>query len=212
MVDIWQYFQSLFQKVEQSSKNQPILHDTIVRSKTEIAAYKRWKTRLVKKQLITWLETEYENFLKDGVPIDKSILFLNAVSSKGFAIRFSELRYNLVQANHLFDFFKEKIIALDYKLYSGDIKTYTKGSIVESLAKYYLKPSFRNMLEDPPFNQEFGNVTIELISQNELPTLLKFSVTSYNDRSYQSVKPFETLMRYLLSDDEKITPSDDILL
>lgn len=199
MADIWQHFQNLFQKVEQSSKTQPVLHDPIIRSVKELAAYENWKKWMVKKQLIKWLETEYVNFLKDGQPVDKSIIFLDTVSSKGFAIHFSELRYNTIQANHLFDYLKEKIIALNYKKYSGDIKTYTKGTIIESLAKYYLKPSLKNMLKGPLFNQEFGNITIELICQNDLPTLLKFSATVYNDRSYQSPKSFGALMQHLLA-------------
>ena len=53
MADIWEYFQSLFQKVAQSSKTQPILQDRIVRSAAELAAYEKWKGLVVKKQLIT---------------------------------------------------------------------------------------------------------------------------------------------------------------
>lgn len=199
MADIWQYFQNLFQKVEQSSKTQPILHDPIIRSPEALVAYEKWKGRMVKKQLMNWLETEYANFLKDGQPIDKNLIFLDTVSSKGFAIRFSALRYNATQANQLFDYLKEKILALNYKVYSADIRTYTKGETIESLAKYYLKPSLKNMLDGPPFNQEFGNIRIELICRNDLPTLLKFSATVYNDRSYQTPKHFGALMRHLLT-------------
>ncbi len=199
MVDIWRYFQNLFQEVEQNSKTQPVLHDPIIRSTEALAAYEKWKGFMVKKKLMSWLETEYANFLKDGQPIDENLLFLNTVSSKGFAIRFSELRYNATQANQLFDYLKEKILALNYKVYSADIRTYTKGEIIESLAQYYLKPSLKNRLNGPPFNQEFGNISIELICQNDLPTLLKFSATVYNDRSYQPPKHFGALMRHLLN-------------
>ncbi len=199
MVDIWQYFQNLFQQVEQSSKTQPVLYDTIIRNPEELATYEKWKGLMVKKQLINWLEIAYANFLKNGQPIDKSIVFLDNVSMKGFAIYFSELRYTYIQAAHLFDYFKEKMLALNYKAYNADIKTYTKGSVVESLAKYYLKPSLKTMLDGPPFKQEYGNISIELTSQDDSPTLLKFSATVYNDRSYQPPKHFGALMRHLLT-------------
>lgn len=199
MADIWQYFQNLFQQVEQSSKTQPILHDPIIRNTAELAAYEQWKGFMVKKKLISWLETAYANFLKDGQSIDKSIVFLDNVSIKGFAIHFSELRYTAIQANHLFDYFKEKMLALNYKAYNSAIKTYTKGNTVESLAKHYLKPSLKSMLNGPPFKQEFGNISIELICRDDLPTLLKFSATVYNDRSYQPPKHFGGLMRHLLT-------------
>ena len=54
------------------------------------------------------------------------------------------------------------------------------------------------MLENPPFNQEFGNISIELICQDDLPETLKFSATNYNDRAYQKAKPFGQLMQHLL--------------
>ena len=199
MADIWQYFQNLVQQVEQSSKQQPVLYDSIKRNEKELVAYEQWKKLMVKNQLINWLETSYAHFLKDGQPLDKSILFLDNVSMKGFAIHFSELRYTNIQATHLFDYFKEKMLELNYKTYNADIKTYTKGRVVESLAKYYLKPSLKNMLEGPPFKQEFGNVSIELISRDDSPTLLKFSATVYNDRSYHPAKHFGALMQHLLT-------------
>jgi len=197
MADIWQYFKNLFQKAEHSSKTQPLLHDSIVRDTGEILAYEKWKNSLVKNQMITWIEREYGNFLNEGKTRDNSILFLDGVSTKGFAIHFSKLRYNANEITNLFDFFKEKILALNYKTYNSDKRTYVKGRFVESLSKHYLKPSLNNMLGTPPFNQEFGNISIELICQDDLPTTLKFSATSYNDRSYQKAKHFGSLMKHL---------------
>ena len=55
------------------------------------------------------------------------------------------------------------------------------------------------MLENPPFNQEFGNISIELICQDDLPKTLKFSGTTYNDRSYQKPKHYGVLMKHLVS-------------
>ncbi len=199
MADIWQYFQNLFQKAEQSSKTQPLLHDPIVRDSNELLAYEKWKSSIIKKQLISWIEGEYGNFLKEGATRDNSILFLDNVSMKGFAIHFSKLRYNANEVRNLFDFFKEKVLMLNYKSNNSDKRTYLKGKVVESIAKHYLKPSLKNMLGNPPFNQEFGNISIELICQDDLPVTLKFSATSYNDRSYQKAKHFGELMRHLFN-------------
>ena len=55
------------------------------------------------------------------------------------------------------------------------------------------------MLGNPPFNQEFGNISIELICQDDIPSILKFSTTVYNDRSYQRASHFGQLMRHLFS-------------
>jgi len=197
MTDIWQYFQNLFQKVEQSSKTEPLLHEAIIRRKAEIESYEQWKNTYVKKQLVDWIAQEYGHFLKEGVSVDKNIIFLNTISAKGFAIYFSNMHYTPQEATYLFDFFKEKVLQLNYRSANSDVRTYTKGPVVASLAKYYLKPSLKNMLENPPFNQEFGNISIELICQDDLPTILKFSATSYHDRSYQKPKHFGQLMAHL---------------
>ena len=197
MADIWQYFQNLFQKVEHSSKTEPLLHDPIIRKAAEIATYEKWKASHIKNQLVDWIAKEYGQFIKDGISVDKSIIFLDTISSKGFAIYFSNMRYTPQEATNLFDFLKEKVLELNYRLANSDIRTYTKGAIVESLAKHYLKPSLKNMLGNPPFNQEFGNISIELICQDDLPKILKFSATSYNDRSYQKPQKFSQLMAHL---------------
>lgn len=199
MTDIWQFFQNLFQKAEHSSKAQPLLHDSIVRDSSELLDYEKWKNSIVKNQMITLIERAYGNFLKEEETRDNSIIFLDGVSMKGFAIHFSKLRYNVNEVTNLFDFLKEKILALNYKSYNSDKRTYLKGKVVESLAKHYLKPSLKNMLGNPPFNQEFGNISIELICQDDLPITLKFSATSYNDRSYQKAKHYGELMRHLFS-------------
>lgn len=198
MTDIWQYFQNLFQRAEKSSKQEPLLHDNINRSPKEILAYEKWKNSLVKNQLIDMIKIAYQFFLVDGQTKDKNLYFLNNVSSKGFALYFVELRYTPQEINNLFDFLKEKILDLGYKSYSSDVRTYTKGDLVESFARYYLKPSLKNLLKKPPFNQEFGNISIELICQDDLPKTLKFTSTVYNDRSYQIAKPFEQLMKHIL--------------
>jgi len=197
MADIWQYFQNLFQKAEQSSKTVPLLHDQIIRREEEITAYEKWKMSHVKNQLINWVEKAYGQFINEGAAVDKSIIFLDTNSSKGLAIYFSNMRYTPQEATHLFDFLKEKVLELNYRSANADIRTYTKGTVVESLAKYYLKPSLKNMLGNPPFNQEFGNISIELVCQDDLPKILKFSATSYNDRSYQKPKHFSQLMTHL---------------
>jgi len=199
MADIWQYFQNLFQKAEHSSKTAPLLHDPIIRKAAEIATYEKWKVSHIKNQLLNWIAKEYGQFIKDGAAIDNSIIFLDTISSKGFAIYFSNMRYTPQEATNLFDFFKEKVLELNYRLANSDIRTYTKGGMVESLAKHYLKPSLKNMLGNPPFNQEFGNISIELICQDDLPKILKFSATSYNDRSYQKPKKFSQLMTHLFT-------------
>ena len=198
MTDIWQYFQQLFQKEATSSKTQPLLHESIVRSEEEIAQYEKWKNSYIKKQILKWIGSQYGLFLTEGIASDKNIIFLENVSVKGFAIYFSNLGYNVLEINYLFDYLKEKILGLNYKSSVSDIRTYTKGMVVESTAKYYLKPSLKNMLGNPPFNQEFGNISIELIYQDEIPKTLKFSATNYNDRSYQKAKPFGQLMEHLL--------------
>ena len=197
MADIWNFFQNLFQNESKSSKANPIIQEPLQRKEKGLIAYEKWKNSIIKTQMIDLIKTAYHNY-PTGNNSNDSVLFIQQRGVEGFAIQWNKLRYNLVEITHLFDYFKEKILELNYKSYHSDTRIYTKGELVETLSRHYLKPSLKNMLGNPPFNQEFGNISIELICQDDIPIFLKVMVTHYNDRSYQKPKSFGKLMDHIL--------------
>ena len=63
MSKIWQYVKNLFQTAEQSSAQQPLIHELIERSSEEKADYERWKKTIVRRQLCEWLQQQHAAYL-----------------------------------------------------------------------------------------------------------------------------------------------------
>jgi hypothetical protein len=197
MNNVWQYFRSLFQSEQDSSATQPFLHEMIERTEEEKVDYHTWKEQLVCKRLLNWLADQYAIFSVAPDDIDESLDFLNTASSKGFVIHFHKTQYTRREATHLLDLFKEKMQALGYRTQISDVRTYTKNNNVETIERHYVKPR-PNFKREGPFDQQFGNVTIELDLRNERPHYLKFRATTYNDSQFKEAKEFRELMQQLL--------------
>ena len=201
-MDLWQYFKDLFKAEQESSSIKPYINEPLERSEEEKEAYELWKRTLAKQRLLDWINAQYATFTISGESeIDKTIDFLNIPSSKGFVIHFNDQFHNRKNIIHLFDYLKELVLEMNYKLYMSDIRTYNKTrndkTWVETIERHYLKPRIK-VLENNTFDQRFGNIRIELLFRNDQIRNLKFSATRYHDRSYKEANTFNDLMRELL--------------
>lgn len=197
MADFWEYFKSLFQKASKSSPSNPLIHELIERSPADLEDYGRWKDTLVRRRLQAWLADQYAIFRVLPSDIDEAMDFLNTNSSKGFVIYFHKTQYSLRDITHFFDFLKEQVRALDYKVQISDRRTYTKGEIVESVERHYLKPRPGDLTQEK-LNQRFGNISIELTLRNEKPYHLKLRATIYKDSMFKEGEDFKGLMQAIV--------------
>ncbi len=201
MSELWQYFKNLFKASENSSPNEPFIHEVIERSEEEKASYDRCKSKLARRRLTDWLNNEFIRYQANPKDNDEAIDFLNTPSSKGFVIHFRKTAYRTTEIIHLFDYLKEKVLQLDYKSYLSDSRTYNRANQVENIQRHYLKPpSNLGKKTIEKFDQKYGNITIELKQRNEKVHDLKFSATVYHDHKYQSAKPFTELMGNILGE------------
>jgi hypothetical protein len=198
MTEFWDYFKNLFKKAEASSPAQPYIHEVITRTEPEKADYEYWKNTLVRRRLTDWLHDQYAIFRVLPQDIDESMDFLDTPSSKGFVIHFHQTRYSRRDATHLLDYLRERVLALGYRTQISDSRTFTRPNWVETIERHYLKPKpdFQNTGK---FNQQYGNVTIEMILRNDQPHYLKFQATSYQDHLYKDAHDFEELMQAVLA-------------
>ncbi|MCB0581153.1 MAG: hypothetical protein KDD10_17815 [Phaeodactylibacter sp.] len=197
MDNLWNYFKNLFQKAEESSPSQPLIHEMISRPDEEKEDYERWKKTLVCRRLMDWLNAQYAIFRTAPRAIDEAIDFLDTPSSKGFVIHFHQTRYSKRDATHFFDFLKEKVLALEYRSQISDLRTYNRADWVETIQRHYLKPGPRirkTRQEDGRFLQKYGNITIELELRDDQVFNLRFRATSYQDSLFQEAREFEELI------------------
>ncbi|MEL6866735.1 MAG: hypothetical protein AAFP19_20095 [Bacteroidota bacterium] len=203
MADFWQYLKNIFQSAEQSSPNQPVIHESLERSEEEQAGFVRWKKTLAKKRLLDWLNGEYVRFLINPKEIDEAIDFLQTPSSKGFVIHFNKTRYPQQEVIYFFDYLKERVLDIPYRTYLSDLRTYNRPKWVETVQRHYLKPpsQLRQYPAPKQMDQRYGNITIELLLRNDKVHQLKFQATSYRDHLYQKAEGFKGLMQELLKGD-----------
>lgn len=195
MNNLWNYFKNLFTQAEKSSPTVPFIHETLERSETEKIAYEKWQSSLIKRRLLNWLHEQYVVFLNHPEQVDDSIDFLHTPSSNGFVIHFSQTRYSNAEIMGLFDYFQQKTRSFNYKNYLSDRRIFTRNQRVEMIERHYLKP--RPDFSAPQMEQLFGNVTIELLFQNDQAVQLKFSATHYQDKKYLPPQPFQNLLTTL---------------
>jgi len=97
----------------------------------------------------------------------------------------------------LFDWLSERTKTLNYKLANSDLQVVEKDSIIESKEKHYLKPRVGN---EKIIDQQYGNILIEHIAINDVPSYVKYTASIYSDRKYQEAQKFDKLAEYLFQD------------
>jgi len=195
-MDIRKYLKQLFNKTEQSSVSNPVLHELLKRSDQHLTDYEDWKHGLARKRMTDWLIAEFSVSKSNPQALDDAIDFMDNLHSRGFILHYQEDRQESDYL-YLLDFLKERVLELGYKSYMSDVKSYSRNEDVETIQRHYLKPkpSF-----EPPINQQFGNVTIELVFKNDKTKHLRLSATPYMDRTYQEPREFSQLIYGLNSD------------
>lgn len=198
MAGIWDYIKNLFKEAEESSPSNPAIHEMIERSPEEQESYELWQGTLVKRRLLDWLDNQYAIFRVTPHDIDEAMDFLHTASSKGFVIHFYKTNYNRREITHFFDFLKDQIKQLNYKVQISDTRTYSRNEWVETVERHYLKPR-PQFEEGKKIDQRFGNVTIELVLRNDQVYQLKLQATAYRDRLYDEAEEFRDLMQAILT-------------
>jgi hypothetical protein len=188
------------------SKDQPedkvILADAttaLKRDETFLKNYEIWKSSGKSTELLNELKA---NFLQ-GEPVEGSMLNINfhyTPGANGFSIEGSE-KIETAIYRYLADYFKEKVLPLNYRLYSAVSETKNRVDRVINLERYYFKPAAWS--PEPPLEQLFGNILIELEMSGGKVDYLKVLATYYTGFDYKPAKSFDELALLMLDEDDK---------
>ena len=135
------------------------------------------------------------NSAKLGVGRIPQILLHQSNNSNGFAISYDE-EYDKSSFQFFFDYLADQVKKLEYRLVMSKQTLMEKGAEVERKEMHYLKPK---MGFTEPIDQKYGNVQIEYIEGNNMPTRIKFIANTYPDRKYTEAKSFESLAEQVLN-------------
>ncbi len=192
----WQNIKKLFQASEQSSPVVPAFHEALERDEIFVNKYNTWKNGIVKKRFFTWLIDQYTIYQNQPTNIDQAFDFLDIPTSKGFAVHLFKTNYTKQEAQYILEYLREKAQELRYIKQLADVRSYNRPNWVETVERYYLKPS-RRIESSKKVNQLYGNIRIELLFRNDKVYQLKFSATHYQDHLYEAPKDFSQLIQYL---------------
>ena len=197
MPTFWDQFKKFFGEAEQSSPSQPLIHEVITRTEAEKKDYDHWKETLVRRRLLDWLSNQYSIFQVLPRDIDEALDFLNTPSSKGFVIHFHKTQYSKRDVTFLFDYLKERVLALNYKIQISDTRTFNRPNWVETINRHYLKPR-KTFREGQKLQQGFGNITIDMTLRDDQVYHLRFRATIYKDHQFEEAQEFGELMKEVL--------------
>ena len=192
----WESINKLFSRAETSSASAPTVHELIERSPAELEAYARWQKTAGSRRLLDWIDEQYAAY-RDGRPLDEAVGFLDTGSSKGFVLYVHQTNYTRAELTHFFDFLRDRVLALNYRPAISDRRIFPRRDWVETQERHYLKP--RVEFNDEPFQQGFGNITIEFELRNDVPHNLRLRATVYKDRLFTEAGSFGGLMAAIVN-------------
>jgi hypothetical protein len=172
-----------------------ILREVIERSPRQKFQYSEW---LYNKKYVPYIKMLRDNYdlRKQDIEGTVRLHIFNSQASNGFYFTYSDI-FGFENFIHLFEYFKDKITDLDeYKVQSSHRSLSEINDLVKEKQVYYLKPR-REVNENERASQSFGNVHIEYVAINDVPSYVKLMANTYSDRSYQNAESFEELIDHV---------------
>jgi len=187
-------FQDIYNKIF-GNKSTPINHqEVLVRSEQFYVDYGHWKNSFQLKDRIQSIRDSRLLKLRKIIG-EPDVHILSTTTSSGIAISCKD-QIEITEAKYLLEWFKDEILKLTYKKANADVSLIARDEYVETIEKYYLKPIIDT---EPPYDQQYGNILLELNYLDNQPSFLKILANSYMDRSYKKASPFNDLAEYLLN-------------
>ncbi|HAA13550.1 MAG TPA: hypothetical protein DCE41_18405 [Cytophagales bacterium] len=168
-------------------------HEVISRTAKEEISREAWADQI--PEVLDTLSKSY-HYKKMGIKAPWQVHLFDSPTANGFALSFPR-NLGKLGFQHLFDLLKEQVQAMGYRLANSDRKHTDKGQFVQTVERHYLKPNVRQF--EPPVDQRYGNVLIELVKEDDDPRYIKVMTTAYNDRQYQPAAPFHDFLERLFA-------------
>lgn len=187
------FFDQIINKIFPKEKKNVILtNEVLKRSQHEFDSYDEWHSSDVSKEILDKIFRAYhlkKTDIKDPIPI----ALFESDKANGFAIANCS---TLLDSDYkmLLEHFKKQILSIGYRQSGSNRKVTAEQDRVITKEFYYLKPPIQM---EPPINQRYGNISLELILYDEKPHYLKLMASVYSDRLYSEPENFSDLVEKL---------------
>lgn len=173
----------------------PLHSSSLVRSENFIQNYHHWKLSDRLEGVINLLQENYQQCRQQG----EDTFCFGIHTQQGFAGFYipKNERIEDDEYSYLLDYFFENARKLNYRHYHSFEEHKEHGDKIISKEIHYLKPVISSF--DPPFNQEYGNILLELERRDQVPKYIKVKITSYAGFNYHEPKAFDELIQHLVA-------------
>jgi hypothetical protein len=192
------FFDSIYDKLfsRTASTNEVLSHQALKRTEVEKVNFSKWLQSGQSSNLLEAIHRAY-HLKRTNIRSEIPVLLFRSVYANGFAIKNNEIIKDQEFA-FLLDYFKHQLLQLGYRQAGSDSKVTAKEGFVLSIDKFYMKPPLQI---EPPIDQLYGNISIELHKFNDEPNYIKVMASIYADRLYKKYEDFDELVELLLVPD-----------
>ena len=196
MSNWWESFKAYFKEPEPIQPNGLISREMLTRPEGFDDDFQTWQEGIVYRRIKDWMFNQYALFKVNPDQTDEAIDFHIQDASRGILIYFFHTQYSARETTFLLEALAGQVRSSRYRLQMSDVRIFNRPSRVERVERMYLKPKWK-FEEDTLLDQQFGNITLELIFHNDQPHLLKLLATAYHDRKYTEPATFDQLVQLL---------------
>jgi hypothetical protein len=179
----------LFGKSDSDAANKlPFVSEQLKRSARFEAAFAEWQNSERFGEVLDILRREHGEAKQLG-PAHQAFQLYETPQSNGF---YFNVAVGLAPEEFAFvlEHFREVTEGLGYRKQIADRRLSDRGEDVHCTERIYLKPDLLAGF-DPPLDQLYGNVHLELVLLNEQPSYLKVMAHVYQDRNYKEPRSFD---------------------
>jgi hypothetical protein len=192
------FFDSIYDKLfnRTPSNNEVLSHQQLKRTEAEKASFSKWLQSEKSSTLLAAIHRAY-HLKRTDIGSEIPVLLFRSVYANGFVVKNNE-GIKDKEFTFLLDYFKHQLLQLGYRQAGSDSKVTAKDGFVLSIDKFYMKPPLQM---EPPIDQLYGNISIELHKFNDQPNYIKLMASIYADRLYKIHDDFDELVELLLVPD-----------
>ncbi|UOR07069.1 hypothetical protein MUN82_08205 [Hymenobacter aerilatus] len=165
----------------------------LARTRAQQESYARWVQQRV---YLNWMGPFFKayHFQKTNVRGQGLRVQLLSECGRQGALFFYDPSIGPGNFQHLFDFIRDRVLALGYHLSTSDCRRRPHAEYTETIEKHFLKPTPGDCPETGRCNQRFGNVTVDLVRINNQPGFIRFVSNPYHDNIFSPAHTFDELL------------------
>lgn len=199
-----EFIKQLFKQEEKARAEIPFLHEAIDIKSYPVSEMLRWQSSGQWDAVVQLVTKAYNNRLITGRPSTNPVALMSTSHSNGWLVKSRSLpQYTDRDYKHLAHYLYLQVAKQNYTLNLSEIRSRKKGTRIETITKYYLKPSLKSRFDhdgDPnKANQLYGNVTIEYKIIDGSPAEFKFMANAYQDHKFRPPYDFSELIDKVLT-------------